>query len=193
MSISPKEPTFEILRLREREHGGIARVYDFTNPAQVTCLGEVVNFYGTNEKKKVDGLSNQWLTEITVVAADGAGADQKEIELAAKACKIPALSLIHTYSCSSVGANLRILKSELADVNKLYSYMIVDEVDPGEGRPLQVKEIWVAECNNPADSKLKPAYAVGKQLRSPESRNKLVQWEAIQFRMEPNNATEDRG
>lgn len=186
MSELNPEPIFNTLRLRERERDGVARVFDVSDSRNPKYVGDAVNFFGTAEEKTVPGISFQWLTEITVVAEPS---QQAEIEAAAAERKRnrpgdPPLSLVHAYSCSAVGANTRILKGDLQDIEKTFSYIIVDEADPGNGAKMRVKEIWIAECDNPKGScQLTPASVKGKTLLSPGKEQDLVQWEAIAFRV----------
>jgi len=187
MSEIIQDPVFQILRERVREPKGVARVYDVTDSRNPQYVGDAVNFFGTDEEKTMPGLSFQWLTEITI-ASDPR--QQTIIEAAAAARKRdrpgdPPLSLDKSYSCSAVGANARILKSDLQDIEKTFSYIIVDEADDGSGGPMRVREVWIAECDDPKKScQLTPSTIKGKTLLSPGKTSDLVQWEAIQHRVD---------
>ena len=187
MSQVPAEPIFNILRERRvREPQNGAKVYDLTDPRGPRLVGQAVKFFGLADRKNVPELSYQWLTEITIAANE---IEQQQVENEAAQRKAnplpgdPALHLVVEYSCSAVGANTRILRKGLPDLQKAYSYIIVDEADNGLNSPMEVREVWIKECADPSSpDKLTPNSVRGKKLLSPGRTDDYVQWEAIAYR-----------
>jgi len=172
---------------RVRGVGEGAFVYDVTDSSNPVLRGQAFDFFGASALKDEPGLSYQWLTEITVASNELEAQGIKDAaarEVQTQSAIGELLSLQMDYSCSAVGANLRILTTNLKEAAETYSYIIVDEQDDGSAGPMLVSEIWIAKCDSPSsNSKLTPRTVRGKTLLSPNKAHEYVSWEAVAYRV----------